>query len=196
MDKHADVKQMGGAGRRWRGQLRKLFLAGGLMGSAMVASPAFARPAPEKQPLSPAQKSGCVQGGRQTRYVSHERRFALDHSYLRVTWEPRFCKTGGKWVTRDLPTVSPVGVHGVILEFEAPHYISGGIEYRGRVRQCITVSAGLYGVGTSGTGCRTVGKASFHAKVAGSGVSYSWKMNGTSLVTIGGGNLKWTSRVI
>jgi hypothetical protein len=185
--------------QRSRRPLHRLFLAGGLMASALVAAPAFARPEPQPK-TAPAKKPGCIQGGRQTRYVSHERRFAVDHSYLRVTWEPRFCKADGRWTTGDLPSVSLLGagsVENIILDFEAAHYISGGIEYRARVRQCVSVSAGAFGVGTSGSGCYTVGKANFRARVAGSKVSYEWKMSTTSWFRDASrGPLKWTGRVI
>jgi hypothetical protein len=200
MDKQIAANHSEDTKRRSQKRLRKLFLASGLMAAAMVAGPAVARPDPGPKP--PPKKVGCVRGERQTRYVSADRKWAPDHSYVRITWEPRFCASSDEWITSNAPNVSLMGpgtANGLSLELDAPHNITNGVEYRGRVRQCLPLSVSKGPVGTSGAGCYTVGNVTFNATVAGDKVSYSWKMSTTNTSRISDPlirKFKWTDKVV
>jgi hypothetical protein len=209
MNKQMDVNHRDGSQRRsWR-QFRTLFLSGGLM-AAVVAGPAFAKsdagPPPSQQQVKkkkPSPAKACIDGPRQTRYISHKVSFSPDASYVRVTWEPRFCRQGGEWTlaansTPSVQSIGPADLSGIAFEVQAPHFIKNGVQYTAHVRKCTPLSISVQGIGTSGSGCYTAGVAKFSARVVGKGrVRYGYTLDTTGWVKkLGGGKLVWTDKVV
>jgi hypothetical protein len=170
------------------------------MAAAMFASPAMARIDDNAPQKNPTKTKGCVRGAHQTRFITADRALAPDHSYIRVTWQPRFCVNSGEWVTSNAPSVSLLGpgtINGLSLDLDAARSYANGVEYRGHVRQCVPLSVSKGPAGTSGSGCYTVGNVTFNATVVGDKVAYSWKISTARTPKLDGliRKLKWTSKI-
>ena len=94
-------------------------------------------------------------------YLSKKVRFAPDVSYLRLTWQPKFCRNGKTWDAEGGPQLKPTGTgsaFGKGLDLDHPQHWPNSVAYQGEVRQCLPASISYRGFSLSGTGCFTQAK--------------------------------------
>lgn len=156
--------------------------------------------------LPPPDSSGssgtpaCITGSYLTRYISVRVAGRPDHSFTRVTWQPRFCRQGNDWQPSGEPkmeSLSAGSLGGVGIDLQSPRLSANYIEYRGRVRQCTTIGAGYQGISYSGFPCYTAGNVIIRAEVRGNSVRYSTNVTTTKSGIVNlGTKLEWTNRAL
>jgi hypothetical protein len=110
-----------------------------------------------------------VRGRHQHIYLSHSGRFGFDQSYVEFSWQPDFTPDGaGGWRAVNDPEMDETtagSAAGVGLSLQAAQRAPNSILYRGKLRQCVPLGAGYFGISYNGTFCKTVGKVEFSARV-------------------------------
>ncbi len=148
---------------------------------------------------TPPPASSCSHGTYQKRYLGYKRRFRVDHSIARLTWQPKLCRdASGPYRVVDAPRLEVVGPGslGVGLELRAPQGTAKDVLYRGDVRECVPFSISYSGIGFSGSGCRTVGKVDIRATPVSGGVRIDYRAWELKYASIGYGDWVWTNRVL
>jgi hypothetical protein len=141
----------------------------------------------------------CVNGAYQKKYLGFRRRIGVDHSIMRLTWQPELCRgTGGLYRAKENPTLETIGPGhlGVGLDLRAAERTPSGVRYRGDIRECTGVSAGYKGISFSGGFCRTVGRAQITASAIGRRAVVIYQAWGLKRAGIGYGRWVWTNRPV
>jgi hypothetical protein len=110
----------------------------------------------------------CVKGGFSTRYLSEVRNNQPDHSYAKLTWEPRMCLQTDGWrlvQTPELKAMPAGGTLGIGVEFEGVRHNGPRASYHGQIVQCLPFSIGYKGIGFTGSGCFSKGTVDISATV-------------------------------
>jgi len=157
------------------------------------------QPQPQPQPAPAPAAPPCATGTFQRRYLSSKRPLRKDLSWVRMTWQPRLCLEDGRYTTDSDPVLTqmgPASLVGVGLDLDAPRRLAGGVEYDGRLRQCLPISAGYKGISFGGTGCFTVGSAKIRATVVAGRVRYGFTSRHYRFSGLEYRSLLWTRKVL
>lgn len=136
----------------------------------------------------------CVRGKYQKKYLGYIRKFRGSHSIMRLTWQPDLCKDRLGLYGASAPTLEPIGIGnaGLGLNLRAPERTSGGVTYRGDIRQCVL---GTYkGIGFGGLECVTIGRARITATPTSRGVSVGYQANALAISKVDSLKWVWTNK--
>jgi hypothetical protein len=162
---------------------------------ATAAGPAQAR----SDSIRAYSTAACVLAKHQTMYLGYYNRQRGNHSILRLSWQPDLCKDQAGRYDVEEPTLEVIGsgtVDGVGLSLRAPEHTRRGVTYRGDVRECIPLGAGYKGISFSGTGCRTVARATITVTKEGRGVRVIYEAKRLRWASFNYGKWGWSNRLI
>jgi hypothetical protein len=146
---------------------------------------------PPKQPAV----GTCAKGDFLTRYLSERLRVLPDHSFTKLTWQPRMCLQNDGWIVRSEPKLTSLAAGNAIsigVELEGVRVDGNTARYHGQIRQCLPFSISYSGLGFSGSGCGSVGTVDISATVSGGRIGTpTFKVHNRSI-----DEYEWTTRVL
>lgn len=137
----------------------------------------------------------CAKGSFVTRFLSERLRVIADHSYTKLTWQPRMCLQSDGWILRSEPKLTSLAAGNAVaigIELEGARVDGETARYHGQIRQCLPFSISYSGIGFSGSACGSVGTVDIAATVKDGKIGTpTFKVRNRSI-----DEYEWTTRVL